>query len=223
MKATYLLLNLLTIVFPIALSFDKKVRFVQYWRFLFPAIALSGLVFLLWDIVFTKYGVWSFNSAYVLGIRFQDLPLEEMLFFLTVPFACVFIYECISYYFTEKPAALWVNITTGALLAISLLMLFVYPDRLYTLITFGLCLMLCIAILLLKPVWVGRFYSAFLVSLGPFYLVNGVLTSLPVVLYNDAQNCGFRIGSIPFEDHFYSFDLLLLTLFFYERLKKRAS
>jgi len=65
MKGTYLLLNFLTIVFPIALSFDKRVRFVQYWRHLFPAIALSGVVFLLWDVVFTKYGVWSFNPTYV--------------------------------------------------------------------------------------------------------------------------------------------------------------
>ncbi|MFM6954028.1 MAG: lycopene cyclase domain-containing protein [Sphingobacteriaceae bacterium] len=222
MKATYLLINLLTIAFPIALSFDKKVHFAQYWRHLFPAIGLSGLLFLVWDVLFTKYGVWSFNARYVLGWGLQGLPFEELLFFVTVPFACVFIYECIRYYFPQKPSALLVNMSTSALLAYSALMLFLYPDRLYTFITFGLCLALCLVVLWLKPVWLGQFYGAFLVSLLPFYLVNGLLTSLPVVLYNNAQNCGFRIGTIPFEDHFYSFDLLLLTLFFYERFKKQA-
>jgi hypothetical protein len=44
-----------------------------------------------------------------------------------------------------------------------------------------------------------------------------------VVLYNDAENCGFRVGTIPFEDHFYSLALLLLTTIFYEIFKKRAA
>lgn len=223
MKGSYLLVNFFTILFPIVLSFDRRVRFVQYWPHLFRAMALSGLVFLVWDVVFTQYGVWSFNSAYVLGIHFKGLPLEEILFFLTVPFACLFSYECLNYYVKTDYFARFSKAITWGLLAISVLMVLLYNQRLYTLITFGLCLVLGGVLVWQKPHWLGRFYLAFLVSLIPFYLVNGLLTSLPIVLYNDAQNCGFRVGSIPFEDHFYSLALLLLTTIFYENFKKRAA
>jgi len=223
MQGTYLLLNFLTILFPIALSFDKKVRFVQYWRHLFPAIALSGVVFLLWDVVFTKFGVWSFNPTYVLGIDFQGLPLEEILFFLTVPFACIFIYECLNFYVKTDFMAPFAKAITFLLFCLSIWMHVFYGHALYTVVTFSLCFLLSIGLLWLQPKWLGRFYLAYFISLVPFYLVNGLLTSLPVVLYNDAENCGFRVGTIPFEDHFYSLALLLLTTIFYEIFKKRAA
>lgn len=61
-----------------------------------------------------------------------------------------------------------------------------------------------------------RFYRAYAVSLFPFYIVNGILTSIPIVLYNNQQNLGFRVGTIPFEDHFYSMGLLLMNVYLYE-------
>ena len=93
MKFTYLLINFLTIFFPIVLSFDKRVQFFKSWKFIFPGLFITGLLFLLWDYVFTIYGVWSFNPDYVIGVYMLNLPLEEILFFVTVPFACIFIYE----------------------------------------------------------------------------------------------------------------------------------
>lgn len=220
MKGTYLLVNFLTILFPILLSFDKRVHFVQYWRSLFPALGLSGLIFLVWDVLFTQYGVWSFNPNYVVGIAFEGLPVEEILFFLTVPFACLFIYECLNYYIKADYFAPLANLLTLALMGLSAWMLFFYYQQVYSLITFALCLVLGAILLWRKPIWLGRFYLAFFVSLLPFYLVNGLLTSLPVVLYNNAENCGFRVGTIPFEDHFYSLALLLLNVLLYEHFKQ---
>jgi len=62
----------------------------------------------------------------------------------------------------------------------------------------------------------GKFYISYLVSLIPFYIVNGILTAIPIVSYNNTENMGFRIGTIPFEDHFYSMSLILLNLVFFE-------
>ena len=59
----------------------------------------------------------------------------------------------------------------------------------------------------------------YLVSLVPFFLVNGVLTALPVVRYNDAENVGLRMGTIPVEDSIYLLLLLLLNVNLYEYLK----
>lgn len=224
MKATYLIINTLTILFPLLLSFDKRVRFVQYWPALFKALLLTGLVFLFWDVIFTIKGVWSFNPDYILGIYFQGLPLEEILFFLTVPFACIFIYECLNHYVKIDLLARFSSVFSIFLVLLSTVLLLLFYDRVYTLITFGLLLPMVLYIAFVqKANWLSRLYLAYLVSLIPFYLVNGLLTSMPVVLYNNAENMALRIGTIPFEDHFYSLALLLMNMSWYEYFKKRMS
>jgi lycopene cyclase domain-containing protein len=62
-------------------------------------MAITGLIFLGWDVLFTVKGVWSFNEKYITGFTLFRLPIEEVFFFLTVPFACLFIYYCLKYYF----------------------------------------------------------------------------------------------------------------------------
>lgn len=223
MKYTYLLINFLTIIFPIALSFDKRVQFYKSWRFIWPGMALTGFVFLFWDVLFTIKGVWFFNNDYITGIRIFQLPLEEILFFLTVPFSCIFIYECLNYYFKwqlSKHATKWLSVT---LLFISLIIAIGYAHRLYTVVTFTLLYaLLGLLQLIFRAQWLGKFYITYLVSLVPFYIVNGALTSIPIVLYNNQQNMAFRIGSIPFEDHFYSMVLLLMNIGFFEYFRTKS-
>ena len=217
---TYLLINFFTVFFPVVLSFDKRVAFVRNWKYIFPALAVTGVVFLLWDYIFTISGVWSFNADYVIGLYFLNLPLEEILFFITVPFACIFIYECLNYYLKPDILGSSARLISLALLAFALIMLGLFFDRVYSFITFSLLAVLCIWVLVKKPQWLGRFYLAFLVSLVPFYGVNGLLTSIPVVMYNDAQNSGIRVGTIPFEDHFYSLSMLLLNVLLFEYFRR---
>jgi lycopene cyclase domain-containing protein len=52
-------------------------------------------------------------------------------------------------------------------------------------------------------------------------LVNGFLTAIPVVLYNNAENMGIRIYTIPFEDAFYGMLLFLLNVVIYEKLRSK--
>lgn len=222
MKYTYLLINLLTVIFPIALSFDKRVYFYKKWRFIWPGMAITGLMFLFWDVLFTIKGVWSFNNHYIIGFRIFQLPLEEVLFFLTVPFSCIFIYECLNYYVKwQIPQRISKTISVLLMLG-SLVVTIMYPNRLYTMVTFSLLYVLTgLLQLIFKAQWLNRFYMAFIVSLIPFYIVNGVLTSIPIVLYNNHQNMGLRMGTIPFEDHFYSMALLMMNVGFFEYFRQR--
>lgn len=221
-KFTYLLINFLTILFPVILSFDKKVNFFKSWKYIFPGLLISGALFLLWDYVFTLYDVWSFNPHYIIGVYFFELPLEEILFFITVPFACLFIYACLNYYVDRDYLGKISLHLSYALALLSVVMLLIYYERVYTLITFMLLLVISAYLILKRPPFLGRFYLAFLVSLLPFYIVNGLLTSIPVVLYNDLENCGFRVGTIPFEDHFYSLSMLILNVLLFEYFKKNS-
>jgi lycopene cyclase domain-containing protein len=85
-----------------------------------------------------------------------------------------------------------------------------------------LAVVLIITEFVVKSTIMSRFYLAYLVSLIPFYLVNGLLTSIPIVMYNDAENMAFRVGTIPFEDHFYSLSMLLINILLFEYFRKRA-
>jgi lycopene cyclase domain-containing protein len=223
MKNTYLLINFLTVLFPVILSFDKRVRFFQSWKYIFPGLFISGLLFLFWDYLFTIYGVWSFNPDYVKGIYFLNLPLEEILFFVTVPFACIFIYECLNYYIKRDLLASVSVYITYLLMLLCAVLLVLFYDRVYSLITFGLLLVILLfSQFIFKFRYLSRFYLAYLVSLIPFYIVNGLLTSIPVVMYNNEENMAFRVGTIPFEDHFYSMAMLLLNIMFFEYFRDRV-
>ncbi len=223
-RYSYLLINILTIIFPVLLSFDKKVHFYKKWRYLFPGLILTGILYLTWDYIFTVRNVWSFNPAYITGLRLFELPIEEILFFFTVPFACVFIYECLISYFTlhiNEKISRGISVT---LILLCIILLILNTSKLYSLLNFSTLLVLLLYTLFRKiKLDMGRFYIAYLVSLLPFYIVNGILTAIPIVMYNDAENMGFRLGTIPFEDHFYSMSLMLLNLIFFEYFRGRKA
>jgi lycopene cyclase domain-containing protein len=219
----YLYLNLFTLFFPFIFSFDKRVHFYTNWRHLFPAIAVNALVFIIWDSLFARIGIWGFNPGYLVGLDLFGLPLEEVLFFVTVPYACVFIYEVLNVYIRRdwlRPYATVVSrLLIGGLVTLGLIFL----PRLYTSVT-----SLFLSGVLIGHLWIfsnqvlGRFYLAYLVHLIPFLLVNGVLTAIPIVWYNNAYNLGIRLYSIPIEDAVYSMAMLLLTITVYELLKQRT-
>lgn len=222
--STYLLINIGTIFFPLILSFDKKVAYVRTWKLLFIAIAITGAFFIIWDEIFTRMGVWSFNNEYLTGIYLGSLPLEEWLFFITVPFASVFIYECLNAYISKDYfRAISKNLTTFLitfLLSIGVLRW----GQLYSSITFILgAVTLFVHQRMFAEKYLGRFYMAYIVHLIPFLVVNGILTSMPVVLYNDAENMGVRMGTIPIEDTVYGLILLLMNITILEFLREKRN
>jgi len=184
---------------------------------------ITGLVFLFWDVLFTIDGVWSFNPKYVIGTNIIGLPVEEIFFFLTVPFACTFIYACLNHYLKWHLNIRLTRVISNIIIIFSILILVFYHHRMYTRVSFTLVAFLVILFqFILKVRWLNNFYLAYLIALVPFYIINGILTSLPVVLYNDTQNMGMRLGTIPVEDHFYLMALLLMNIGLFEYFKSKA-
>ena len=107
---------------PLALSFDQKVAFYKVWRYLIPSILIVGIGFLLWDEVFTRMGVWGFNPRYLFGVYLGRLPLEEVLFFLVVPYNFIFILLVLQAYFPNRKTEMIQRIFTWTMGISSLLM-----------------------------------------------------------------------------------------------------
>lgn len=221
---TYLLLDIFTLMGPLALSFDKRVAFFSKIKAFLPGILATGVLFIVWDVLFTEMGIWGFNEEYLVGISALGLPLEEWLFFLVVPYACIFIYEVMGYYFPSRPDQPWAR-TLAIVMAIALMVIGLFTlDQWYTSLTFiGTSVLLFFTVFVLKASYLARFWKGYAVSLIPFLLVNGVLTALPVVWYNDAENFGIRIYTIPVEDTIYLIWLLLMAINIFEYLRRKAN
>lgn len=225
-KYLYLTINILTILVPLLASFYPKAPFYKKWKYLWLAILLPAVIFLVWDEIFTQMGIWGFNEQYVTGIKIGTLPLEEVLFFICIPYACVFTYFALNH-LIEKDYLFPHQDLISSLMIVVLLVLGLYNiDKAYTGLTFVLLgLLLTYQMLKLKPRYMGRFYVAFLVILIPFFIVNGILTGSfiegEVVWYNDHETMGVRLGTIPAEDVFYGMLLLLMNIGIFEWLEER--
>jgi len=223
---TYLLILLAALAGPLALSFDKKVHFYKKWRYVFPAMILPALFYIVWDNWFTAEGVWSFNPDYILNLFVYKLPLEEVLFFFVVPYCCMFIYACIRTYFPNLHCTRTADYALGILALLLLIAALVFREKMYTSVTFVLDAFF-IGVLLscrnyFKEFHTNAFFISYAIILIPFLLVNGLLTAIPVVLYNDAENLGMRIYTIPVEDIFYGMLLFGMNVAGYEKLKKNV-
>jgi lycopene cyclase domain-containing protein len=224
--STYAWVDLCSVLVPFLAGFHPRLRFHRHWRALFPGIAVMMGLFIPWDAAFTRAGVWGFNPEHVWSIRLLGLPIEEWLFFICIPYSCVFSYHCLHVlgvkdYWGRHARAI------SAVLVIGLLSTALWNwSRAYTFTAWTLCaLWIAFTAFLQKASWLGRFYFAYAVLLLPFLVVNGILTGTGVehgvVWYDNAGVLGLRILTIPVEDVFYGMLMVGLSVSVYEVLLAR--
>ncbi len=224
----YLGLNLFTFVPVFILSFDKRVAFYKQWKHLWRGMLLVAICFIVWDVSKSAMHVWGFNPRYLSGLYLYNLPIEEVLFFFTVPYATMFIYECLNVYFEKDLFKAVERPLTIILIVVFIIGGFVYWSKTYTATTF-----LITGFYLLYHMFKGRkkvrsrFYFAYLVGWLPFLLVDGALTGAlqqePVILYNPEEFLNLRIVSIPIEDSIYFIPLLLANVTLFERSRSKKA
>ena len=223
----YIALDICSFLIPFLFSFEKKwMNFIRFWKPFFSAIILVGLFFIIWDIYFAYENVWGFNNEYLIGIRWFKLPLEEWLFFLLIPYASNFIHYSLEYFFPKLELSK--NITQSITIVLFVVSLGVFTwnlDKIYTAASFGLFALLMLFQMLFQWKYARRFYLSFIVIYIPFFFVNSALTGSysdnPVVFYNDTENLGIWIGTMPLEDSFYCFSMLYGSVLVFEFLRKK--
>lgn len=223
----YLSLLLASIAVPLALSFDRKLHFWRKWNVVIPAIVIVAIVYILLDIIFTNHKIWGFNPRYHLGLTIMGLPVEECLFFLVIPYSSLFIhYAFFLYYPKAFLSGAAAKVLTFILLTITAVIIIFNHDKIYTVYALGSMLIALLFSFLDKSNELHKFYTSFLIILVPFVIVNGILTGSiieqEVVWYNDAENLGLRLFTIPVEDFAYGFSLIFFNLLLIKLLEKRT-
>ena len=221
MKSLYLLVDFFTVIIPLLFSFHPKIKFYKTWKSFFTSNIIVTAIFVSWDAFFTRLGVWHFNPRYITGVYFFNLPAEELLFFICIPFACVFTYYCLDQFYELS----WKRSNENIFCLIFFLFLvitgFIFSERLYTSVTFISTAFVCLFLqFIFKINWFGKAVSIYTILLIPFFIVNGILTGTglaePVVVYNKDEMLGLRLLSIPIEDVFYGFEMILLNIYLYK-------
>tara|TARA_B100000902_G_scaffold395993_2_gene455865 strand:+ start:61928 stop:62632 length:705 start_codon:yes stop_codon:yes gene_type:complete len=218
----YLLLMIFSISFPIIRSFENKIKFYKKFNNLIVSILGMMLIFVPWDIIFTYNNIWMFNDKYTLGYKLLYLPIEEWIFFIFIPFSCVFIYEVLEYFFPIRRYDNFQIKVINLVIAFTLIFISIfYFQKTYTFI--------CLISTGIFMIYLNKKNNSFLLSLYrlcfvsyfPFILINGILTGAfttePIVIYNEMENSNIRFFTIPIEDFIYNFLMLGTTLFIYHK------
>ena len=220
----YLLINFFTIIIPFIFSFHPSIQFYKHFLSFIKSIFLTCLIFIVWDIFFTHLGVWGFNKKYVIGVYFFNLPIEEVLFFICIPFACIFTIFCF-----DKFKKIPINYKVEKMIHIIIyflslsIILFFYKKKYPLFVFVSLPILIIVLKYIFKVNWLIKVYFVYLFLLIPFLIVNGILTGTglqePVVWYNVNQIIGIKILTIPVEDIFYGLELIILQYGLFEFIK----
>ena len=225
----YLYAHLFALIPVLALSFDRKVAYYREWKYLLPALFLVAIPYWIWDIAKTAAGVWGFNPRYY-SFLLLNLPIEEWLFFITFPFASVFIYCCLNAWFPNTALIRWIEkrekLITALLIAVFLGVGLFNLGKAYTATSSWIA-----GFLLLWQMIYGSakirvlFYRLLPLATFAFVLVNSVFTGSftekPIVVYNPQEYLGIRFLSIPLDDFSYNFGLQMGVICLYEWFKNR--
>lgn len=222
---TYLLVNFLTVIVCFIFSFHKSIKFNKQFPAFLKASLLVAIPFIAWDIYFTKIGVWWFNSAYTTGNIFFGLPIEEWLFFICIPFSCVFTFFCLDKFFNLDWANAFDNIIVFVSVIVLTLFALLHYDKVYTFVTaVSTTLVLIFLFFFARVQWIGKASLVFFILMLGFMPVNGVLTGTgleaPIVNYNPKAFLNIRILTIPIEDAVYGYTQFLLNIYFFKLFQK---
>jgi lycopene cyclase domain-containing protein len=180
------------------------------------------LPYALWDALVTGRHWW-FNPRYTAGTFIGPLPAGEWLFFITVPFAALFVWEVLRFYRPHRHAAAERRPPHWLWPALPLAGLMLWLGKEYTALVIAVFAVTAWADLRLGGRVLARAnvlpYAALLAGL--MLIFNGYLTARPVVLYDPAYQLDWLIGTIPVEDFLYGYSLLLGCTSLFEKFRSR--
>jgi len=226
--STYLQVLIYSLSIPLLFTFHPRIKFYKEWTNFLKANIITAVPFIIWDIIFTEKGIWGFNEKHISGISIYNLPLEEILFFIIIPYCCLFTYHTLKKLLIVKINSNIIKNITLYIGIFTIITACIYYYYIYTFITFSALGILLITLSLKEKhlYFLKDFYITYIIITAiPFIIVNGILTggplNEPVVWYNTNEMINIRCWSIPVTDFFYSMLLLLINCLLFETFRKK--
>jgi lycopene cyclase domain-containing protein len=213
----YLIFNIVIILGPILVYLFGTNKMVKpNSRSMIYAILIGAAFFVIWDELVIDY-FWSFNREYIIGFLIGKIPIEEMLFFISVPFACLLLWVNYKNYISNKIIKNFVP----SLIALSFFLscTFLIYGKVYSgtvfFVFFGVVI---IDILLKTNLFTKKSFIIFIFGITNLltFIFNLYLTARPVVLYNELIKTNINLITIPMEDFIYGMALIALVIIIYE-------
>ncbi len=215
MKYEYLIFDLLIFISPfIAKYFFVKLNFPDLKRTIISTI-ITASIFTIWDNLVVGY-FWEFNPQYITGIYLLRLPLEEWVFFLVVPYACLFIWQNLENRFNDSSLPDYYQRTLIILLLLLSVWFFI-DKKLYTssdLFIFSIVIWLDM-LLQTNLIFTIKGLLFTIITLILTFVFNYYLTARPVVLYAPEMKTNINFISIPVEDFIFGLSLMYLEVIIY--------
>jgi lycopene cyclase domain-containing protein len=223
---TYLLILFFTVIICFVASFDKRLAFNEHFGAFLKSAVVVGFPFILWDVWFTANGIWWFNLDYTSGFVLAGLPIEEWLFFICIPFSCVFTYYSIDKFFKLTWTEGFNNIIVFVGVIVCSLVALLHPYKSYTFVTaIATLLTLLYLHFFMRAPWISKASLVYTILMLGFFPVNGILTGTglesPIVNYNPKEFLGIRMLTIPVEDAVYGYSQFLLVIYFFKLFQKK--
>lgn len=219
MKIEYFLFDFFILFFStIGCLLYKGARWPNFFAAL-SSILPVGILFLIWDHLVTGWW-WRFNDNYITGLKIGRLPIEEVLFFLIIPWSCLIIWENLE---SRFDGVIDMNVERIVILIGVIVGLIGLSREWWYTASVGLALILVVIMSELLGNWLRKkacwiFMSCVVVLTTIF---NGYLTARPIVIYESLTMSGLRLGTVPFEDIVYGLVLMSAIVVLYRKAKQR--
>ncbi len=183
------------------------------WVQLLFASLLSSLFFSLIAYIFA-----------MLGVQVMGFSWQEFLVYPLLSFAGLLIYQFLNVAYTDNSLEKFTLSLSNLLLGICAAMLFFTYAKWFSVITFGILLLLLLYIEYFNKLrFMYRFYRTYLISLFLFYPAFALLIAKHIVEYDPSQTVNLNIGNIPLECYFFFIGMLLLSTYLLELFNSRKT
>ncbi|HRI00641.1 MAG TPA: lycopene cyclase domain-containing protein [Saprospiraceae bacterium] len=190
--------------------FAYQYHFIKDWLL---SVITAAFCFIIWDYAFTEVGIWGFNPKYVSGFSIGGFPIEEIIWFLVVPYASLYIFHLVDRFGSNLREKRSSNLLIVVVIVVLTLFYFKFDDKLYSCFTSGVGIALCCLAMIRKTSKHEVLIVSFPIIIIPMILVDGLLTGMftsqPLVAYNPQEFSQIRLISIPVEDFIFGWDYLL--------------
>jgi lycopene cyclase domain-containing protein len=221
-QLTYLVINIAVVTGPllaIVLTSTGRKQFMPRIPKYLLAILPVAIIFILWDIYAFNQGHWDFNPQYNLGIKVAGIALEETMFFFTIPFALLFLYDNFRSWISSSQLPSGFKLVWLLIGLLGFIGALVFSSGYTRLVLLALVAIVSVLLIAGSNLYLTkRFWLFIAVQFCLFLIVNYVLTALPVITYGESEILGLRVLTIPVEDFVYSFVLTTACIFNFHRL-----